>query len=390
MLAALQVSAQAPTTASPASVSGLPVGAQTSKGPTTRADYVGDDACSSCHAQRVESFHHTAHYLTSRLPDQDSILGKFTPDANVLKTSNPDLFFLMEAKGDGFLQTAVEGVPPYAEKRTERFGLVIGSGGKGQTYLFWKDDRLFQLPVSYWNRLGWVNSPGYRDGVANFERPIIPRCLECHATYFESLAPPLNRYLKTGFLLGIACEKCHGAGGEHAKRESSKPGLISGPAILNPSRFSRDRQIDLCAWCHSGHGVPVEPTFSYLPGEALDKFIELQQPDPNSPIDVHGDQVGLLKKSRCYQSSAMTCLTCHDVHTSQHDPEMFRQRCLSCHKPGTSLFAKLDHQVTSNCIACHMPRQETNLIVFNWRGSKTKPEVRNHWIKVYPEMTPAR
>jgi hypothetical protein len=28
--------------------------------------------------------------------------------------------------------------------------------------LFWKNDQLFQLPVSYWNELGWINSPGYR------------------------------------------------------------------------------------------------------------------------------------------------------------------------------------------------------------------------------------
>src|SRR2546422_8885079 len=85
---------------------------------------------------------------------------------------------------------------------------VIGSGGKGQTYLFWKADQLFQLPISYWRELGqWVNSPGYRDGVANFGRPIIARCLECHASYFESLPPPDNRYSKTGFVLGITCEK---------------------------------------------------------------------------------------------------------------------------------------------------------------------------------------
>ena len=102
----------------------------------------------------------------------------------------PICFFRMESKDNGFFQTAVQGVPPYITARTERFGLVIGSGGKGQTFLFWKSDLLFQLPVSYWNEVGWVNSPGYRDGVAYFDRPVNSRCLECHGTYFESLAPP--------------------------------------------------------------------------------------------------------------------------------------------------------------------------------------------------------
>jgi hypothetical protein len=352
--------------------------------PNARGNYTGDEACRSCHQDKVETFHRTAHYLTSRLPDKDSILGNFDADANILKTSNPDLYFRMEAKDSGFFQTAVQGIPPYITSRTERFGLEVGSGGKGQTFLFWKGDLLFQLPVSYWKEIGWVNSPGYRDGVAYFDRPVIPRCLECHGTYFESFAPPQNRYSQTGFVVGITCEKCHGPGRAHVERFSSKSAK-SDPAILNPARFSRDRQMDLCAWCHAGHGVPLLATFSYIPGEPLEKYIELPQPDPNAPVDVHGSQVELLKKSRCFQSSTMTCLTCHDVHTTQKDPAAFSGHCLNCHKVETH--PKIGQPIASNCVDCHMPKQQTNLIVFNWNGRKVSPEVRNHWIKVYPEIS---
>ncbi|MGC2767855.1 MAG: multiheme c-type cytochrome [Candidatus Acidiferrum sp.] len=352
----------------------------------SRANYVGDEACRSCHQDKVETFHRTAHYLTSRLPDKDAILGSFNVDANVLKTSNPDLYFRMEARDGSFFQTAVQGQPPYTTSRTERFGLVVGSGGKGQTFLFWKGDLLFQLPVSYWKEAGWVNSPGYRDGVAYFDRPVIPRCLECHGTYFESLAPLQNRYSQTGFVVGITCEKCHGPGQTHIRRFSSKSvETSSDPAILNPARFSRDRQMDLCAWCHAGHGVPLLATFSYIPGEPLDKYVELPQPDPNAPVDVHGSQVELLKKSRCFQSSTMTCLTCHDVHTTQKDPAAFSGHCLNCHKVETH--PKIGQPIANNCVDCHMPKRQTNLIVFNWNGRKVSPEVRNHWIKVYPETS---
>ena len=171
---------------------------------------------------------------------------------HVMKTSNPDLFFRMDRKGNEFFQRAVEGETPFITEHTERFAFVIGSGGKGQTYLFWKGDELFELPVSYWSELGWVNSPGYRDGTANFGRPVIPRCLECHGTYFLSVAPPPIRYSHSNSIVGITCEKCHGPGREHADRFTAKatPGLDSG--VLNPARFSRDRQLDLCAWCHAG------------------------------------------------------------------------------------------------------------------------------------------
>jgi hypothetical protein len=352
--------------------------------PQVRGDYVGDGVCQSCHQGKVETFHRTAHYLTSQPPNQDSILGKFSPDANVLQTSNPDLFFRMDAKGPDFFQSAVEGTPPDSESRTEKFGLVIGSGGKGQTYLYWKGDELFQLPVSYWSEIGWVNSPGYRDGVANFDRPIIPRCLECHGTYFEALPPPPNRYSKTNFTLGIDCEKCHGPGRTHVQHYKSKT-APSESAILNPAKFSRERQIDLCAWCHAGHGTARLPWFSYVPGEPLNKYIELPPPDPTAPIDVHGSQVELLTRSRCFESSSMTCLTCHDVHTPQHDLAAFSQHCLACHKvESCGVFVKEGQKIANNCIDCHMPKQETNLIVFALKGKKARPEVRNHWIKIYP------
>ena len=141
--------------------------------------------------------------------------------------------------------------------------------------------------------------------------------------------------------------------------------------------------MDVCGWCHAGHGTLLQPAFSYIPGEPLDKYLELPQPDPQAPIDVHGSQVELLQQSRCFQSSTMTCLTCHDVHATQNDPAAFSQHCLHCHK--VESHPKMSHQIADNCIDCHMPKQQTNLIVFSWNGRKVSPEVRTHWIRIYPE-----
>lgn len=350
--------------------------------PNGRNNYAGDDTCAGCHQERAGSYHRTAHYLTSRLPSKDSILGDFSPARNLLKTKNPNLYFRMEARSDGFFQTAVQGIEPYTSTRSERFGLVVGSGGKGQTFLFWKGELLFQLPISYWREVGWVNSPGYTDGVAYFDRPVNPRCLECHGTQFESLSPPPNRYRRTGFILGITCEKCHGPGQRHAQSYASKSANVpSAAGILDPARFSRQQQMDLCAWCHAGQGLSLVPSFSYLPGEPLEKYVELSQPDPDAVIDVHGSQIELLEKSRCFQSSTMTCLTCHDVHAPEKAPAAFSEYCLGCHKLETH--PALGQPIAEHCVDCHMPKQQTGLIVFDWQGRKISPEVRNHWIKVY-------
>jgi hypothetical protein len=354
-----------------------------------RDGYVGDGACLRCHADTVASFHKTTHYLTSSEPSETTILGKFTPGHDILKTANPGLFFKMEehhtaAGRTTFSQTAVEGDPSDENSQTENFAVVVGSGEKGQTYLYWKGDRLFELPVSYWATLGWVNSPGYRDGVADFDRLIIPRCLECHATYFENRPPPINRYNPAADQLGVQCEVCHGPGREHVAQEQSKSAARSPYGVLNPAHFSRERKMDLCAWCHAGLGWSLQPAFSYRPGEVLEKYIDLPPPGPLVAPDVHGNQVGMLEKSVCFRSSQMTCLTCHDVHVTQHDLAYFSSKCLTCHKPASATFSKPGHPVTNNCIDCHMPKQNTNQIVFNFEGKRMAPQMWNHWIRVYP------
>jgi hypothetical protein len=358
--------------------------------PVSRDSYVGDETCRQCHGDKVKTFFRTAHHLTSRQASADSIAGTFGSGANVLKTSNPGLFFRMENTDGDFFQTAIWGTPPYTTTRTEPIDLVIGSGRKGQSYLYWTGDRLFQLPVSYWIEMGqWVNSPGYRDGVANFNRPVISRCLECHASYADSLDWPQqnNRYKMTSVVLGISCERCHGPGQEHVARHRSGSTDLSAEWIVNPARLPRDRGVEVCAQCHAGHGKPLAAPFSYVPGVRLDAYLELDRPDPKSKIDVHGNQVALLQRSRCYQSSAkLTCSTCHNVHEPQRDAAAFSDRCLACHTiENCGMYSKIGDKIALNCIDCHMPVQQSNAIVSDSNGKQISARVRNHWIKVYPE-----
>ena len=368
----------------------LPGAASSKKEPISPESYVGDAKCFSCHADK-QTYLQTAHHLTSRLPTQQTVAGSFRPGQNVMKTTNPDLSFRMDSTANGFTETAVIGAAPNAIAHTERIDLVIGSGRKGQTYLYWKGDRLFELPVSYWTELNsWVNSPGYGDAFPNFERPVPPRCLECHATYFASIAPQSssNLYKKSGFILGISCEKCHGLGKEHTARPASGRTTSAGDAIVNPAKLSRSRQLDICAICHAGIGVaPLAPAFSYIPGEPLQDYIELAVADPSVKIDVHGNQVMLLQRSRCFQSSpSMSCSTCHNVHVEQRNAAAFSKHCLTCHKEEScGEFKKKGPGIAMNCIDCHMPRQESNLIVSGLEGKQVRPKVRSHWIRVYPE-----
>lgn len=361
--------------------------------PSSRTEFVGDEACRACHAGEFDSYQHTAHHLTSREPSAQSIAGKFTPGSNILTTINPLLTFHMEEKDGSFYEVAVTGEPPKVTTRRERIDFVIGSGGKGQTYLYWHGNELFELPVSYWTELGkWVNSPGYLDGVADFDRPIVPRCFECHATYIHALSASPNDYLyeKSGYVLGISCERCHGPGRRHAEmfRSAVYGADPSETKIVNPSKLSRDVAMGVCAQCHGGLGKSLAPAFSYVPGEPLEKYIELQQPGPEQSVDVHGNQIALLERSKCFQSSAsMTCWTCHEEHAPEKPAASYVPHCLACHKVAScGLYAKVGGKIATHCIDCHMPVQDSHLIVSADNGRQVSARVRNHWIKVYPEL----
>jgi len=356
-----------------------------------RSQYVGDQACAECHKERFDSYEKTAHNLTSQLASKSTILGTFAPGTNIMTTANPNLTFRMDQKGDEFFQSAIwtspDGGP--ARTRTERLDLVIGSGGKGQTYLYWRDNQLFQLPAGYstvFHR--WIISPGYVDGEADFERAVIPRCLECHATYFEAAVPDpeINIYDTSNFVLGIGCERCHGPGRQHVAAYKN-PGTVHAQAtVVNPAKLSTARQADVCAQCHGGQGERfLAPAFSYIPGQPLQDYIDLGALDSAKDVDVHGKQGKLLMKSKCYQMSPnLNCSTCHDVHQQQRDLAAMSQHCLACHKVESSpTHAKVREQISQNCIDCHMPKLGSKVVYLDIDGQRVRPKFRSHWIKVY-------
>jgi hypothetical protein len=354
------------------------------------ANAVGDSTCLSCHGDKA-SYEHTAHRLTTRRPSGAAIEASFERGRNVLRTTNPAVHFRMDSTADGFYETAVTGLPPDTTSRTEKIAYVAGSGRKGQSFLYWSKDQLYQLPISYWKSLDtWINSPGpvYVDGVVNFDRAVAPRCLECHATWIEE-RPDLttvNHFDSTGAILGITCERCHASGKEHAARERSLMRFVRGPAIVNAARLDRDRKMDACAQCHGGLGSPKVPSFSYVAGYRLEDFLHLSKQESDATVDVHGNQVALLERSKCFQSSAMTCLTCHDVHRQQRDVKELSGRCLTCHTmKSCGLFPTHGTQLAGRCVDCHMPLQKSNLIVSALGSEKEHVEVRSHWIRVYED-----
>jgi hypothetical protein len=164
----------------------------------------------------------------------------------------------------------------------------------------------------------------------------------------------------------------------------------SGRYILNPARFSRNRKVDNCALCHAGERDPKLPPFSYRPGEKLDDYFA-PPADTAAIPDVHGNQVALLQRSKCFRSSpGMSCSTCHDVHRPQRDVSAFVEKCLACHQTSQHpMAAEIGDRLTTACIECHMPNRRSKAIEINTSRKQFALYFRSHAIGIYPEVARA-
>ncbi len=302
----------------------------------------------------------------------------------------------MIASRNGLFQTAINlNNPGDPHGIAEPFDIVIGSGRRGQTYLYWQGDQLFELPISYWTYTSqWINSPGYPPNEVHFHRPIIPRCLECHTTWFRALDPnsqDSNSFERSSLVPGIGCEKCHGPGADHVEREHSANPPAAGSseiAIVNPTRLPHDRQLDLCALCHAGVGQPLQPALSFQPGDVLAGYLTVTAPPPGTPIDVHGNQVSALERSRCYASGHLTCSTCHDVHERQENVDSYSEHCLGCHSiESCPRFKTFGEVIRTKCVECHMPEGKSEGLHSSTEGHFLQAELRSHLIAIYPGAT---
>ena len=108
-------------------------------------------------------------------------------------------------------------------KETEARSFDIQFGIRNaQTWLYWKADNVFELPLSYYNSInGWGTSPGGTYSKPYFNRLIDKGCFECHSSHIsnkEDVAIPsgavfssaevTQSFEKKSIIYGIDCQRC--------------------------------------------------------------------------------------------------------------------------------------------------------------------------------------
>lgn len=356
-------------------------------------EFAGSETCVKCHQAISASHKLTPHYLTSGLGKPENVRGSLDSGKNVFML-NEGLEIVMEKTPSGIFQRALVNDVEVDKKPID---IVLGSGRQGQTYLFWKDDVLFQLPASYHAPSDtWSNSPGYPTDQILFNRSISARCLECHSTYFKIGKATVDgeTFDRKQVLLGVDCERCHGPAGRHVTFHEEHPGENKAKYIVNPAQLSRKQKLDNCALCHSGMRNTFMPSFSYSVGDDLDEFLFPIHPvDSSETLEVHGNQFGLLSSSKCFKMSEMDCSSCHNVHVKEtRNVNVFSVRCMNCHKKGSDNFCTQPEVpglvLSKNCIDCHMPALPSRKVFLRSSGNeKSTPFfIRTHLIGNYEKQ----
>jgi hypothetical protein len=356
--------------------------------------FAGSASCVPCHNDTYKSHIQTAHYMDSRPAAKEFIKGSFEEGKNKF-IYNKWMYVKLENRGKKFFQAAYINE---VESQVAAFDIVVGSGRKGQTYLSWDGEMLYQLPVSYFTLQNkWCNSPGYSKNYIRFDRIIPAQCLECHSTYAKVLEDKddISTFDKSKMIFGIDCEKCHGPAADHVNFHKEHPNEKSAKYMINIKNLGRQQRLDACAICHSGFRKQVKQPFTFQTGDNLDEHsIADFTSSSAATLDVHGNQYGLLTVSKCFKASSMDCSSCHNTHVNEfNNTALFSQRCLNCHNQpnhnSLQLTARQETLLENNCIDCHMPMLPSKNIVLKVgdKDDMIPDTVRTHRIAIYPERT---
>jgi predicted CXXCH cytochrome family protein len=321
---------------------------------STSAHYVGSQTCQKCHQDIYDRWKKTPMANVVRDPREH-------PDAII-----PDLSTNTVAR---FTKDQVAFV--YGSKWKQRYFTKIGDDYyplPAQWDVGNKTWRPYHAPdtgADWWTAYYPSN---------NMQRPTGPTCDGCHSVSYDIHTKQVTEW-------NVGCERCHGPGSEHVTHPSRGN-------ILNPSQMDNIAANDTCIACHS-QGQPLSQQIEgkaydwpvgYRAGLRLADYWKLEDHTLGQTTFTHFAD-GTAHKNRMqgndfvqsvmYQKG-VTCASCHDVHGTENYAQLRQpvdQICLDCHSttspngPHVATMEQHTHHKDgspgSQCVACHMPKIET-------------------------------
>ena len=355
--------------------------------------YVGPLACAECHKDRVAECLPTSHFRTCRPPDLSSLPRGFLPENGRFKRDSDPVEFETQKRGQELVQATIEPFGNGTRRIESSIDLIYGANPiSDEVYLSWRpDDSMWELPIAWVYATDCWGASGFdRDAVGDRARQLTLRCFECHNTWFQHLPGTANVYRRQDMIMGVTCERCHGPGKEHVTYHQEHPAEKESYGIVFPGGLPRERLIEVCTQCHGNAIRHKGPALSYRPGEELETHYRTVEP-PFTEDDHVANQIGNLRKSKCFQKSEMTCITCHDPHlTDSPVGSHFQESCLHCHSDtACSEQPRLPVGVRDKCVECHMRKYVKVNVNFDLAEDSYVPPIRRsqHNISIDPVAT---
>jgi predicted CXXCH cytochrome family protein len=355
------------------------------------ASYVGEAACSGCHAAEAQSWKGSHHALAMQPATPATVLGDFAGAQLEHFRVTTTFFrdgeeFMVRTDGpDGALHdypvAYTFGIYPLQQYliampggRLQAFGIAWDSRPKeqgGQRWFHLYPDQ----KLAAGSRLHWTG----RDQTWNYQ------CAGCHSTNLQKNYNLAADTYATGWTdIDVSCEACHGPGSRHVAwanlRGQANPadgpdkmGLTNWLKRTDHGRWEMNvdagiarrteklvsTELDTCGGCHSrrkaiaGNPAPGGPYLdSYLPA-----LLEPGLYHADGQIDGEVYEYGSFLQSRMYRAG-VTCSDCHDPHSAKLRADG-NALCAQCHLPAKFDAAEHHHHPTgssgAHCVSCHMP-----------------------------------
>lgn len=313
-----------------------------------------DAKCAKCHSDIYQRYMTTPMGNASGVAEEGFISGSYSNATSGITyqivRQQGAIWLLYDRPGDKNL---------HGRQKLEYF---MGSGNHARTYLYSINGYWFETPIAYYSEKGAYDMrPSFQ---AEKEMPFnLPQnfgCMRCHMSGAQMEdAGTRNHYSGLPFLHGgIACEDCHGDSAAH---------VVSGgrQAMLRIADLQPDRQVGICVLCHLEGDVSVQhrgrSLVNYKPGDNIGDYISYFVRTGAEASNRGVSQVEGLQLSKCKQMSGpkMSCMTCHDPHSSppaKDKATFYRAKCLGCHSE--TKYATAHYSANPDCTSCHMPRRE--------------------------------
>lgn len=394
-------------------------------------DYVGPEACGSCHEENYNTWRQHPHSRMNQLATPQTVVGDFSgvrvayAGQQAVFHRQGDTFFVDHMRADSLLRRIrITRLIGWRYEQDVVGIQVIGPEPPGdpiytqenRVRFSWSVDRQRWLPQSYLEPTEYPGSEYLPDGSLRHDPfapervPFTDRCARCHNTYPydmrlyrlfgedgmvsgfppQGLDPaavgklarergdaerltterlPADKYVT----VGISCESCHFGGREHAVDGSMPISFVPRHPLLedwpaDPVGARRSPAV-VNAICRQCHHSGASAPDNWPDGSAAVNSMEAVEQE----------------RGGCAES--IRCTMCHNTHVSGPDagaPDRTEHIavCLDCHaelREPEAAQAHSGHPDTeATCLDCHMPRIVQSFAVYNRShriSSPSEPEI---------------